>query len=192
MSQSKFQNTQHLLRYNVNKTIYPNGEIFYGILTEKHRFKQGFGELHTLDNRVIVGEWDMDQLNGVAIVTCRDGKETICNYYKGMKQGIGEIRVGPRVYKGEFKADRRSGVGIFIDKDVEVRKGYFLDGEHHGYGEVQIFQSGNIYKGHFQDGKPHGIGMETTIQDTYFGEYENGQKSGYGKLEESDGFKFFG
>jgi len=36
------------------------------------------------------------------------------------------------------------------------------------------------------------VGIEKTIQDRYFGEFENGKKSGYGKLEEDDGFIFVG
>lgn len=180
------------VRGNVNKTIYSNGEIFYGVLTESQRLRQGFGELHKTNGKVLIGEWDLDHLNGVGIITYQSGKELICNFSRGLKFGIGEIKIGNRVYRGQFQNNKRTGVGIFVDKGVETRRGTFINGEHHGYGEVEIKSSGNSYMGYFADGKPNGMGIERTQFDTYIGNFENGRKNGLGKLVEKDGFEYTG
>ena len=186
-----FNKSNHI-RSNITKTTYPSGDIFYGVLTKTHNLKQDFGELHTSDNKVIIGEWDLDQLNGVGIITESSGKQTLSIFSKGLKNGIGEIKIKGRIYRGEFKGNKRTGLGMFVDNQIEVRKGYFVDGEHQGYGEVEIKSTGNLYRGNFEKGKPSGVGLEETQFDVYIGNFQDGRKNGLGKLEEKDGFKYLG
>ena len=79
-----------------------------------------------------------------------------------------------------------------MDKGVETRKGHFINGEHHGYGEVEINSTGNSYMGEFREGKPNGLGIERTSFDVYVGNFEDGKKNGLGRLTEKDGFIYTG
>lgn len=174
----------------ISKTQYPNGDIYFGTLYESLR--TGFGELRTKSGDIFKGEWKMDRLNGVGKITYSNGKEYLGSFVEGIKHGIGQLTIGEKSYKGEFKDGKRTGYGVFNESDYEIRKGRFENGEHNGFGEVELKNTGNVYKGYFKHGKPNGPGIEITPDEEYSGEYEAGKKHGYGKIVEKGGFIFTG
>lgn len=176
--------------YELKKTQYPNGDIFYGILVESLR--TGFGELRTKEGDILKGQWKMDRLNGVGKISYSNGREFIGSFIEGVKHGIGKLTIGQKSYKGEFKDGKRTGYGEFNESNFEIRKGKFENGEHNNYGEIELKNTGNVYKGYFKNGKPNGPGIETTDEEEFTGEYQNGKKHGFGKIIEKSGFTFAG
>lgn len=137
-------------RYNLTKTQYPNGDIFYGVLVESLR--TGFGELRTKDGDILKGQWKMDRLNGVRKISYSNGKEFIGSFLEGVKHGIGQLTIDQKSYTGEFKDGKRTGYGEFNEANFEIRRGKFENGEHNNYGEVELKNTGNVYKGYFKNG----------------------------------------
>lgn len=102
----------------------------------------------------------------------------------GKRDGIGIlIKKDMAKYIGEFIEDKANGYGILLSQngDEFEYKGYWKDSKAHGYG---IYNKKEVisYKGIWEYDKPHKFGIEKWPQSEYIGEYNNGNKEGYGIL----------
>jgi len=57
-----------------------------------------------------------------------------------------------------------------------------MDDLKHGHGKEHSPQSGS-YKGQFSNGKRHGLGKLIAGIETYYGQFEDGQPSGFGTMK---------
>jgi len=65
------------MNHQLRQTIFPNGDVFFGKLDSESMQKTGFGELRTNLGDVILGDFKVDVLNGVAKMCDHKAKEYI-------------------------------------------------------------------------------------------------------------------
>ncbi len=95
-------------------------------------------------------------------------------------------------YLGEFKDDKRHGLGTVSIDDGKKYVGQFKDGKYDGLG-AGTFPNGNKYIGEFKDGKPSGQGTFTWPNGRkYIGEFKGGRPTGQGTFTWPDGKKYVG
>ncbi len=103
--------------------------------------------------------------------------------FKGNKRhGIGLFITTPgAIYHGQWKNDQPSGQGVLTFKEVRYEGG-FLNSEFHGYGEYET--SSYIYQGDWDRNKRSGKGIEIYKFDSssYEGEFLNDKRHGKGTI----------
>ena len=99
----------------LKKTQYPNGDVFFGTLDPQSIKKQGFGELRLQDGSIHLGEFREDKINGMTKIHHQNGKQYIGNMIDGTKNGVGILKIGNKIFKGEFMHGKRTGFGVFQD-----------------------------------------------------------------------------
>jgi hypothetical protein len=91
-------------------------------------------------------------------------------------------------YKGTFKKGIISGYGV-ITHGTTTYEGDFENGKKNGYGKA-VYKGLGSYQGHFKDNKKHGKGLSinSELNFSYDGSWENGFKHGQGTMDLGDGF----
>mmetsp|Transcript_6752 Transcript_6752/g.11314 ORF Transcript_6752/g.11314 Transcript_6752/m.11314 type:complete len:116 (-) Transcript_6752:521-868(-) len=84
-------------------------------------------------------------------------------------EGSGELTVTEEgsnkgnVYKGDFKAGKPNGTGLWISKSTGATyQGSFKEGTFHGEG-TYTWKDGSAYVGSFTNDKFHGRGLKTSV-----------------------------
>ena len=117
----------------------------------------------------------------------------IYNYYKlgtiyegdwkeDKKTGLGiEKMCNGDLYEGEFKNGKKNGIGVYYWNDNSIYFGEWLDNRCHGYG---VFKNGDKskYQGQFFFNKRDGYGelIKYNIGTFYFGFWSNNKRKGFG------------
>ena len=113
-------------------------------------------------------------------------------WFCGKMQGEGELRwPDGRHYQGSFRQNVQFGYGRSESPGVggSVYEGSWKDGKMCGYGVLK-YANGDFYEGTFRDGQPSGHGtlkrghFLTSAASLYVGQWEGGQKSGYGVMDD--------
>lgn len=100
----------------------------------------------------------------------------------GNREDIGKLIAEEGTYIGEFKNNRVNGYGEFKGNDGRYYKGCWFNRQWHGVGETK-WQDGSFCVGEFKHDKMHGFVAYTRYTGgTYLGYYENGIKTGVGKI----------
>ena len=88
------------------------------------------------------------------------------------------------VYDGQFAGGLPNGKGKFIFSSGAEYLGDVVDGDQHGQGKMW-FKNGDVYEGSWNYDKMHGKGEYywEKNDDVYTGDFVNGHRTGYGKLE---------
>lgn len=104
------------------------------------------------------------------------------------------ISIYDTIYYGQIKDNKRHGKGLCVRNEQEWRlyECWFIDDEP-VYGR-KIFRKGSVYTGEFNVYyQEHGKGKMIWFDgDTYEGEYNNGEREGYGIISYADGGKYEG
>ena len=90
---------------------------------------------------------------------------------------------------GDFRDEKRTGLGVFVHGDGVRCEGRFWDGRYHGKGILLV--AGEKYKGDFRQGKKNGFGkFDFPDGSSYEGEWASGEIVGKGryKLKHEIGF----
>ena len=95
-------------------------------------------------------------------------------------------------YEGGFSGMLFNGEGVYTDKNGNIYRGTFYDGQL--YGEVQIeYADGSLFLGSYYEGKKDGYGEYTGADGvSYKGYYAQGEKCGYGTFVYADGSSYEG
>ncbi len=100
-------------------------------------------------------------------------------------------------YVGEYKNNKRHGLGSYYYYADGVNKGDVYTGEYkdnkkHGQG-TYTFSTGDKYEGEYKNGKRHGQGTYTYPNgDKYVGEYKDDKRNGQGTYHYNNGIKDVG
>ena len=79
-------------------------------------------------------------------------------------EGYGEIKyANGDEYKGEWKADKRTGKGIYFKGPHDYVKGDFVDGKPHGLA-IRYVNGARTYNGRWVEGKPQKGGIRTNAK----------------------------
>lgn len=147
--------------------------------------RDGFGQVTWADGSIL-GYWNHDKAGGYAVVESSDQR------FEGLVSG--NIAVGKRTtaegkYHGQFKQGKRDGVGI-----LKTQSGYYIgqweEDYSSGSGE-ELRQDGTKMQGEWLNGTLHGLACVSVTgsslqKSEYVGSFENGQRSLFGRLEDSD------
>lgn len=96
-----------------------------------------------------------------------------------------------RIYRGQVNPKiGMDGKGTMIFKDQSVYVGNFKNNTFSGFGVFFDNQQKSIYKGEWLENQQHGEGIEiwkNTKIKRYIGDFNQGEKTGKGRLEMKDG-----
>jgi len=117
------------------------GATKVGKIDDKGRL-QDFGVIKTNDNKIYIGEFDDDKLNGKGVIY-ENGKIR----YKGeiknnLPNGKGKLYFenGKTEYIGKFKKGHFQGKGLLYDSlGVKIYDGSFAKGRYNGYGILYYY-----------------------------------------------------
>lgn len=115
------------------------------------------------------------------------------DFHDGLKEGNGWEETTEHRYEGDYKADKKSGVGKLIYKLTnDWYEGEFEDNLTNGTG-CYTWANGDTFRGTFMNGKMHGKGLYTWPDGgEYYGDYIDNIKEGYGKYRWPNGRIFEG
>ena len=83
---------------------------------------------------------------------------------------------------GEFKDNKRNGVGILRDSKDRIIKGIYYNGILQDWGFVRQVDKEYEYRGQFDKGLFEGVGEERSGMQKYIGHWKHGEKNGVGFL----------
>lgn len=200
------------------KAVYTNGEVYEGEF--KAGLRDGTGTLYSADGLVLYDGDQRDNVEeGTGINYFCNGKEWYEGDFKaGQREGdnVYYWKNGNR-YEGKWEDDVRNGIGEFIsadgtrtaqiwledefvtnlilnaeswtDMDGTVYTGKKENDEIEGYGRV-VYNNRDIFVGQLKKGNRDGNGI--CYFKSYYGEWQNGKKTGTGVFSASDGSCYFG
>lgn len=173
-------------------------------------FFHGSGTLVTPDE-IIRGEWKKSKLNGQGErILLADDSRYSGKWIQGKLTGPGEFHSPSETYIGHFSNNLEHGTGKKVFSDGTIYDGKWQNGLPHGFGK-HTYPDQSIYKGNYEEGfrqgqgtyeckeyrysggwqndKYHGRGhyRSTVYNIEYDGEFDNGIKTGFGKLTYGDG-----
>eukprot|EP00927_Polykrikos_kofoidii_P082414 TRINITY_DN8198_c0_g2_i1.p1 TRINITY_DN8198_c0_g2~~TRINITY_DN8198_c0_g2_i1.p1 ORF type:complete len:1030 (-),score=88.04 TRINITY_DN8198_c0_g2_i1:182-3271(-) len=136
----------------MSHTVFLNGDVYEGetvVGEDGTDRRQGYGAYfysHTSNSpfQEYRGQWVDDEKDGNGILYSRSGS----------------------VYVGEWRANRRQGLGMMYGPDSTSRGGASIPSHR--------------YEGEWVDDLQHGLGIEQTGESVYFGQFRSGIRSGRG------------
>lgn len=118
----------------------------------------------------------------------------IGQWYFGKMHGDGHLEwPDGRVFTGQFDMNAMNGQGRLVVPNVSCYEGQFINGKYHGGGTMKLQHLNGTIEGCFKNGLEHGHCTLIDDHKTYYGEYQNGARNGYGVLDDSNtGEKYMG
>jgi hypothetical protein len=134
------------------------------------------------------------QKHGYGILKWKSGQMYMGQFKSDKRSGLGKLAdvQGKLIYEGSFDNDVFSGSGILTSEDGSVYKGDFAVGLKEGMG-VQTWPNGEKYVGEWHQNKKNGFGTvffakSDSINRLYYtGNFINDEKNGNGFFEWKDG-----
>ena len=170
--------------------LYPNGDIYKGIIINDHREKKG--TLIRNKTSTFNAELNLAIKHRLIIFYCAD-KESAKKKFPSQK--INDIEIfyyeGDK-YEGEFNNDLIEGKGIMTWVNGNKYEGEFKNNFFDGEGRL-TFATKSYYQGQFKEGMQVGKGIFSYSNgDKYEGEWNNGLKEGQGRYEYHNGDIYVG
>lgn len=151
---------------------------YFGTLKDK-KFN-GIGMLKRKTGHIYIGEFLKNKQDGLGIYKNNSGEEIIGEFRDNFLEGIGKISQKKNTYIGEVFKNQLYGVGEVIMNNGIRYRGLFNQGLLNGYGEIHNPKNESSTVGYFENGVIKGQGKEIYGGLTYYGNFENGLKSGKG------------
>lgn len=183
---------QHAINVALNKT-----EIFQPPLARNGTYtftKNGF-----FKDATYTGRWLNAKMHGTGKVKWPDGRMYFGQFLNNSLSGYGTLEV-PNVgtYEGQWKDNKQDSYGTFTYSNNDIYRGYFKNGVFYGHGLLRkgnfMVNSASLYIGEWVDGQKSGYGVmdEIATGEKYIGAWEDGKKEGTGLIVTSDGLYFEG
>ena len=201
-----FDNEESLIKEGFGKFIFNDGTEFFGIfhnnifqnygkyLYINHKDSENKNALKSENKEIIitdsnlnyeefVGEYKNYIPHGFGIYTnlITNLKITgIFGEYGLYGIGIEKSVEGSYTYYGEFKNNKKEGLGTIEWADGSLYQGEFKNNNMNGYGMIQ-FPEKNFYQGEIKNGKMDGFGeFFWGHKKKYVGYYKNDKRNGFG------------
>ena len=201
-----FDNEENLIKEGFGKFIFNDGTEFIGIFhnnifqnygkylyinhkdnQNKNFTKSDAKEILITDTNLnyeeFIGEYKNYTPNGFGIYTnlITNLKITgIFGQYGLYGIGIEKSAEGGYTYYGEFKNNKKEGVGTIEWDDGSKYQGEFVNNHMDGYGMIE-FPEKNFYQGEIKKGKMEGFGIFFWgNKKKYIGYYKNDKRNGFG------------
>lgn len=161
-----FQLIDAHIRMALGKVNAKNANLVYRVTTHT------FSDKHkTYPNCKYIGQWYLGKMHGTGHLEWADG----------------------RVFTGQFDMNVMNGQGRLVVPNVSCYEGSFINGKYHGCGTMKLQHLNGTIQGCFKNGQEHGHCTLIDDHKTYYGEYQNGARNGYGVLDDSNsGEKYMG
>lgn len=161
-----FQLIEEHVKMALGKVNAKNTNLIYRVTTHT------FSDKHKLyPNCKYIGQWYFGKMHGTGHLEWPDG----------------------RVFTGQLDMNVINGQGRLVIPNVSCYEGQFINGKYHGCGTMKLQHLNGTIEGCFKNGLEHGHCTVIDDQKTYYGEYQNGVRSGYGVLDDSNtGEKYMG
>ena len=203
VEKGNLENEESLIKEGFGKFHFKDGSEFCGIFhnnifqnygkylflnnKENNIIKQGDKEILITDNNInyeeFIGEYKNYIPEGFGIYTNLITNLKITGIFgQNGLYGIGiENSVeGGYTYYGEFKNNKKEGIGTIIWKDGSKYQGQFVNNLMNGYGMIE-FPEKNFYQGEMRNGKMDGYGQFFWADKRkYIGNYKNDKRNGFG------------
>ncbi len=192
--------TDNLL-HGYGKLTYLSGEIYEGHFKEDKR--HGYGELifnlsdeelssEEFDHSKISGIWKDDSLSGTGMKYDKFGNLYYFGELKeGLRHGLGTSFVYGTTWVGQHINDAVTGVGTMTFEDGSYYKGYVVEANFEGPGELYYVRPREHYVGNFIDNNLEGEGEYISDDFSYSGPFKDGLFHGTGKITLVDGETYF-
>lgn len=147
--------------------------------------RSGIGILKDEKGRVIKGFYSKGVLHGYAFVDVFKAQYSYKGQFeKGYFDGVGEEINRKTKYFGKFSKGKKHGIGFMKSNNGNKFLGNWLFDDRHGFG-VEHFRNNDLYEGDFSHNERTGVGRYLYKQNGYYyiGEFDEGKRSGFGKLE---------
>ncbi len=116
------------------------------------------------------------------------------DFLDGIREGRGVYRYGSNgdKYDGEWRQNRKHGIGKMVYNGKGEYQGYWENGRRHGEG-VFTYPNGDVYSGWWRFGEKEGTGtyQSKATKMKMYGDWENGEMS-RGRWEYPNGVFFEG
>ena len=203
VEKGNLENEESLIKEGFGKFHFKDGSEFCGIFhnnifqnygkylflnnKENNIIKQGDKEILITDNNInyeeFIGEYKNYIPEGFGIYTNLITNLKITGIFgQNGLYGIGiENSVeGGYTYYGEFKNNKKEGIGTILWKDGSKYQGQFNNNQMNGYGMME-FPEKNYYQGEIKNGKIEGFGQFFwSDKRKYVGHYKNDKRNGFG------------
>ena len=155
---------------------------------QEHLARKGvtvFEQLDMRDQSIVVGNKNLGQVEGEAIIRYQNGTIYVGNMIDGQRSGFGyrSYNESELFYVGEYSKDKKEGKGKIWDakKQMWVFDGMWSNDLKNGFGVLK--KSFATYEGNFVDDKMDGKGkMSWANGDVYEGEFKQDMKHGMGRI----------
>ncbi|KAL7537152.1 hypothetical protein ACHAXR_007629 [Thalassiosira sp. AJA248-18] len=166
---------------------YQNGDTFKGRLDKDTKLRQGSGVYteHRMGS-VYNGDWKDSKRHGVGHLKLASGAEYSGEFFDDKIHGQGSLTlIDGSVYT-------RAPTLTQSCPHVTLKKGSFFNGLFHGRGMLEDEGRGRAYFGEFENGEKSGAGEEKfSDRSRYKGEYKNGKRNGMGVLCDPNGSELY-
>jgi hypothetical protein len=148
-----------------------------------------------IDNGRYIGDWDRSQKNGYGILLFVNGDQYLGQFKNNEFSGKGIYYFeNGNILQGEFLKNNIHGLGRFESRDESESYEYYgcwVNGKKEGFGRLLKYSINKFrfdkkiiitYNGYWLNDVFHGEGLFEDEDIQYCGAFENGLKSGFGKL----------
>ena len=194
---------ENLIKEGFGKFLFKDGSEFCGIFRnnvfqtygkylflnnkENNTIKSGEKEIIITDTNInyeeFIGEYKNYIPDGFGIYTNLITNLKITGIFGPngiMGIGVEHSVEGGYTYYGEFKNNKKEGIGTIIWKDGSKYQGQFVNNLMNGYGMIE-FPEKNFYQGEMRNGKMDGYGQFFWADKRkYIGNYKNDKRNGFG------------
>jgi hypothetical protein len=141
---------------------------------------EGFSTIHQLTTGIKAsGYFTNLLLNGYGRLE-EPSSSYLGEFRDNRKSGVGTFKaVDGECFSGEWEDDLKEGFGTELRGDT-LYKGDFVKGMKTGLCEMENKKQGSRYIGSIQGGQMHKFGRYETLGTAYIGGYQNNQRSGMG------------
>lgn len=176
-----------------NLTLYRSGSVYYSGQWQNGTF-DGEGTLHKEDGSIKSGIWKNGTLISADVEVELEAGRYKGYVLKGKPDGFGKLSYNNKAeYEGEWKDGVWNGIGQYTNQNDTIISEW-VNGKANG---STFYSFGNFqYEGQFIDDFPNGNGtLYSTNSDgqyLYAGEWDKGQRSGYGDAIYPNGDAYYG
>jgi hypothetical protein len=151
-------------------------------------FKKISGNFIWTDGESYEGSYEDSQVSGYGRFVWKDGSSYDGIWHNGERDIFGVHTEKEGIYTGEWKNDKRDGVGCIEYTSGNIIEGEFDNNNFNDKDGMYRFKNGDEYRGEFKDYIFHGKGTFTYKDGRkYVGEWKFGKKHGYGIYYWTDG-----
>lgn len=179
-------------KHGHGKMTYPDGGYYEGEWDNDHR--HGYGK-EVNSTGQYEGHFQFDECRGQGKLTLNSKEIIEGNFYTHKNASNATLTRNGQKYKGKYVDNKFIEDSLNGYQEIRcangIYKGNFKDNKRHGIG-TYVWDDGCVYTGNWQEDERTGFGKLETPESTYEGYFKDGIYDSVGTLILSDGRKYTG